>query len=243
VEHRKRLTIGVELVAKPSILIFLDEPTSGLDGQAAYNTVPFLRKLAEAGQAILVTIHHPSAQFFAQFDKLLLLAAGGKIVYFGDIGQNANAVKEYFGRQGAPCPPEVNPAEYIIDVVSANDRLDWNQVWLKSPEHDTLSKELDSMVAEAAVQPTAANDDPHEFATSLWMQTKLVTHRMNISLFRNTEYLNNKFAMHISLALLERFYVLEDWRLSCRSTAKPFHCVQLHLCRTRCDLSTVAALY
>jgi ABC-type multidrug transport system ATPase subunit/ABC-type multidrug transport system permease subunit len=107
VEQRKRLTIGVELVAKPSILIFLDEPTSGLDGQAAYNTVRFLRKLAEAGQAILVTIHQPSAQLFAQFDKLLLLAAGGKTVYFGDIGQNANAVKEYFGRHGAPCPPEV----------------------------------------------------------------------------------------------------------------------------------------
>lgn len=205
VEQRKRLTIGVELVAKPSILIFLDEPTSGLDGQAAYNTVRFLRKLAEAGQAILVTIHQPSAQLFAQFDKLLLLAAGGKTVYFGDIGQNANTVKEYFGRHGAPCPPEVNPAEYIIDVVSVNDRLDWNQVWLKSPEHDSLSKELDCMVAEAAVQPTAANDDPHEFATSLWTQTKLVTHRMNISLFRNTEYLNNKFAMHISLALLNGF--------------------------------------
>ncbi|KAL7654244.1 hypothetical protein ACMYSQ_008909 [Aspergillus niger] len=47
VEQRKRLTIGVELVAKPSILICLDEPISGLDGQAAYNTVRFLRKLAK----------------------------------------------------------------------------------------------------------------------------------------------------------------------------------------------------
>lgn len=37
IEQRKRLTIGVELVSKPSILIFLDEPTSGLDGQAAFN--------------------------------------------------------------------------------------------------------------------------------------------------------------------------------------------------------------
>jgi ABC-type multidrug transport system ATPase subunit len=54
VEQRKRVTIGVELVSKPSILIFLDEPTSGLDGQSAYNTVRFLRKLADVGQAVLV---------------------------------------------------------------------------------------------------------------------------------------------------------------------------------------------
>lgn len=49
IEQRKRLTIGVELVAKPSIVIFMDEPTSGLDGQAAYNVVRFLKKLAAAG--------------------------------------------------------------------------------------------------------------------------------------------------------------------------------------------------
>jgi len=55
VEQRKRLTIGVELVSKPSILIFLDEPTSGLDGQAAFNIVRFLRKLADVGQAVLVS--------------------------------------------------------------------------------------------------------------------------------------------------------------------------------------------
>lgn len=61
VEARKRVTIGVELAAKPQILLFLDEPTSGLDGQSAYNVVRFLRKLAAAGQAILVTIHQPNA--------------------------------------------------------------------------------------------------------------------------------------------------------------------------------------
>lgn len=51
VEQRKRLTIGVELVAKPSILLFLDEPTSGLDSQSAFSIVKFLRKLADVGQA------------------------------------------------------------------------------------------------------------------------------------------------------------------------------------------------
>ncbi|KAI6762380.1 hypothetical protein HG530_008360 [Fusarium avenaceum] len=209
IEQRKRLTIGVELVAKPSILIFLDEPTSGLDGQAAYNTIRFLRKLTAAGQAILVTIHQPSAQLFAQFDTLLLLAKGGKTVYFGDIGDNANTIKSYFGRFGAPCPPEANPAEHIIDVVSGNGgpshQQDWNKIWLESSEHANLGKELDHMIEDALSRPPGTNDDGNEFAASIWTQTKLVSHRMNISLFRNTEYVYNKIAMHISLALLNGF--------------------------------------
>ncbi|KAH7348031.1 multidrug resistance protein CDR2 [Pyrenochaeta sp. MPI-SDFR-AT-0127] len=206
VEQRKRLTIGVELVAKPSILIFLDEPTSGLDGQAAYNTVRFLRKLAEVGQAILVTIHQPSAQLFAQFDTLLLLASGGKTVYFGDIGENASTVKTYFARHGVPCPREANPAEHMIEVVSGSlsRNLDWNKTWLESPEYAEMTKELDSLIADAAARP-AGTSDGYAFAAPIWEQVKIVTHRMNVSLFRDTEYVNNKFILHIALALVNGF--------------------------------------
>lgn len=70
VEQRKRLTIGVELAAKPSLLLFLDEPTSGLDSQSAYSIVRFLRKLAAAGQAIVCTIHQPSSVLIQQFDMM-----------------------------------------------------------------------------------------------------------------------------------------------------------------------------
>jgi ABC-type multidrug transport system ATPase subunit/ABC-type multidrug transport system permease subunit len=205
IEQRKRLTIGVELVAKPSILIFLDEPTSGLDGQAAFNTVRFLRKLSAAGQAILVTIHQPSAQLFAQFDKLLLLSKGGKTVYFGDIGENADAVKCYLAQHGSPCPPEANPAEHMIDVVTRDSGKDWNQTWLASPECEKLTNDIDTMVSDAASRPSTVNDDGNEFAASIWTQTKLVTQRMNVSLFRNTEYVTNKFAMHVLLALINGF--------------------------------------
>lgn len=52
------------LASKPSLLLFLDEPTSGLDAQSAWNLVRFLRKLADQGQAILCTIHQPSALLF-----------------------------------------------------------------------------------------------------------------------------------------------------------------------------------
>ncbi|OIW29306.1 hypothetical protein CONLIGDRAFT_633466 [Coniochaeta ligniaria NRRL 30616] len=207
VEQRKRVTIGVELVAKPSILTFLDEPTSGLDGQSAYNTMRFLRKLADSGQAVLVTIHQPSAQLFAQFDTLLLLARGGKMVYFGDIGDNAQTVKDYFARHGLPCPPDANPAEHMIDVVSGSlgKGRDWNQVWLSTPEHDAVEKQLDKIVADAAAGPSHTLDDGNEFAMPLWQQMKIVSARASLSLYRNIDYLNNKFALHVGSALFNGF--------------------------------------
>ncbi|KAL1960694.1 hypothetical protein VTO42DRAFT_6524 [Malbranchea cinnamomea] len=208
VEQRKRVTIGVELVSKPSILIFLDEPTSGLDGQSAYNTVRFLRKLADVGQAVLVTIHQPSAQLFSQFDTLLLLAKGGKTVYFGDIGENGQTVKDYFARYGAPCPPNVNPAEHMIDVVSGSlsQGKDWAKIWRESSECARASKELDQIIAEAAAKPPGfREDDGLEFAMPLWEQIKLVTKRMSISLYRNTDYVNNKLALHVGSALFNGF--------------------------------------
>ncbi|KAF9885458.1 hypothetical protein FE257_012894 [Aspergillus nanangensis] len=220
VEQRKRVTIGVELVSKPSILIFLDEPTSGLDGQSAYNTVRFLRRLADAGQAILVTIHQPSAQLFAQFDTLLLLARGGKMVYFGDIGDEACTVRNYFAQYGAPCPTSSNPAEHMIDVVTGGIEAvkdkDWHQVWVDSPENATAMAELDQIIADAAAQPPATVDDGREFATSLWTQTKLVTQRMSVALFRNTKYVNNKLELHIISALLNGF---SFWHLGPSVTA------------------------
>ena len=51
-EQRKRLTIAVELAAKPKLLLFLDKPTSGLDSQSAWAIVSFLRNLTDNGQAL-----------------------------------------------------------------------------------------------------------------------------------------------------------------------------------------------
>lgn len=135
IEARKRLTIGVELASKPELLLFLDEPTSGLDAQSAWNLVRFLRKLADQGQAILCTIHQPSSLLFESFDRLLLLQSGafvtcitwiilniyigGETVYFGDIGQDSRIIREYFSRYGANCPPNVNPAEYMLEAIGA----------------------------------------------------------------------------------------------------------------------------
>ncbi|KAM0545005.1 hypothetical protein ACHAPJ_011515 [Fusarium lateritium] len=205
IEQRKRVTIAVELVAKPKILIFLDEPTSGLDGQSAYHTVRFLRKLADSGQGVLVTVHQPSAQLFSQFDRLLLLARGGRTVYFGNIGKNGQVVSRYFERHGAPCPSGTNPAEHMIDVVSGHfSSTDWNHVWLESPEHAQVVDELDCLIEKAKMEEVTY-DDGHEYAVPLREQISVVLWRMNLSLFRNTPYVNNKVLLHIGLGLFNGF--------------------------------------
>lgn len=111
-EQRKRVTIAVELASKPDLLLFLDEPTSGLDSLAAFNIIRFLRKLASVGQAILCTIHQPSAVLFDEFDDLLLLQSGGRVVFHGELGNDSRRLIEYFERNGVkPCPLDANPAE------------------------------------------------------------------------------------------------------------------------------------
>ncbi|CAG8198303.1 unnamed protein product [Penicillium salamii] len=205
VEQRKRVTIGVELVAKPKVLIFLDEPTSGLDGQSAFNTVRFLRKLANSGQAVLATIHQPSAQLFTQFDRLLLLQRGGKTAYFGDIGPSCQAIHDYFGRYGAHCPPGTNPAEHIIDTISGQGSCqDWHKIWLDSEENQTVMSELHDLSSAKGTKITE-DADAFEYAMPVWFQTKVVLHRMNLATFRNTGYINNKLLLHIGLGLFNGF--------------------------------------
>jgi ABC-type multidrug transport system ATPase subunit len=119
VEQRKRVTIGVELAAKPSLLLFLDEPTSGLDSQSAYSIVRFLKKLAQAGQAIICTIHQPSSVLIQEFDMILALNPGGNTFYFGPVGENGSSVIRYFADRGVECPPNKNGkfvGSYEFDV-------------------------------------------------------------------------------------------------------------------------------
>lgn len=144
-EQRKRLTIAVELASKPELLLFLDEPTSGLDSLAAFNIVRFLRKLADAGQAILCTIHQPSAVLFEQFDELLLLQSGGQVVYNGPLGPDSHTLIQYFERNGGKaCSPHANPAEVSFLLYSAALVLTPSlSICLKS-----LAQEIQTMTAK-----------------------------------------------------------------------------------------------
>ncbi|CAI2362069.1 unnamed protein product [Moneuplotes crassus] len=106
--ERKRVSIGVELVANPSLL-FLDEPTSGLDSFTAHKIVDLLHKQAQMGRAVVSTIHQPSSKTFKLFDRLLLLMDGNPI-FQGP----ADESMDYFTFFNYQTPRFMNPADYYL---------------------------------------------------------------------------------------------------------------------------------
>lgn len=194
VERRKRVTIAVELAAKPDLLLFLDEPTSGLDSAGAASIVRLIRRLASEGQAILCTIHQPSALLFESFDNLLLLQPGGKTSYFGSIGheqgKGSDKVREYFERNGAPaCPPTTNVAEYMLEIVAQKSDRPWSERWEASPEAKALRQEVDAINSERASRPAIEDSrEDQEYSATLKTQIVECTKRQFRDLWRDAPF-------------------------------------------------------
>ncbi|KAK8157656.1 LOW QUALITY PROTEIN: ABC-2 type transporter-domain-containing protein [Phyllosticta citrichinensis] len=208
-EQRKRLTIGVELASKPELLIFLDEPTSGLDSGAAFNIIRLPRKLADSGQAMMLTIHAPSSVLFQQFDRLLLLKPGGRTVYFGELGRDSRTMIDYFERNGAQrCPPEMNPAEYMLEVVGSGscEEQDWGDVWTHSPESQKLAREIQEITATRRTESyTGIASDGREHSMPLSYQVSALLQRTSVALWRSPDYVMGMMILHIFTGLFNGF--------------------------------------
>jgi ABC-type multidrug transport system permease subunit/ABC-type multidrug transport system ATPase subunit len=208
VEQRKRLTIGVELAAKPPLLLFVDEPTSGLDSQTSWAILDLLEKLTKSGQAILCTIHQPSAMLFQRFDRLLFLAKGGRTVYFGDIGENSKTMISYFERNsGLTCPPNANPAEWMLEVIGAapgtTSDVDWREAWRQSPEYRDVRSELQNLSDNPKQLEPVSNDKAsyREFAAPFFSQLLEVTQRVFQQYWRTPSYIYSKMTLCVLVAL------------------------------------------
>eukprot|EP00047_Mylnosiga_fluctuans_P004483 m.234774 g.234774 ORF g.234774 m.234774 type:complete len:1699 (+) comp12715_c0_seq1:66-5162(+) len=201
-EARKRVTIGVELVADPRIL-FMDEPTSGLDTAGALNVIRAARAIADSGHAVVCTIHQPSAEIFEMFDHLLLLQRGGETVYFGPIGKHSASLLGYFERNGGDkCEERLNPADYILTQIGAGigkrTKANWNLLWKASPECAALERKL------TEPQPLWATPFHYEsdVPTSTLFQLRHVFVRTFRTFWRTPSYNFTRIMFQIVMALL-----------------------------------------
>lgn len=198
------------MAAKPQLLLFLDEPTSGLDSQTSWSILDLIDTLTKHGQAILCTIHQPSAMLFQRFDRLLFLAKGGKTVYFGEIGERSSTLASYFERNGAPkLPVEANPAEWMLEVIGAapgsHSDIDWPAVWRESPEREAVRNhlaELKSTLSQKSVDSSHSDESSFkEFAAPFSVQLYECLVRVFSQYWRTPVYIYSKAVLCILTSL------------------------------------------
>jgi hypothetical protein len=155
---------------------------------------------------------------FQRFDWLLLLAKGGRTVYFGEIGRNATVLKDYFIRNGAAdCPPGVNPAEYMLEVIGAapgaHTDIDWPAVWRQTPEYQEVQNELSRLGKTAISQAKSAPGDTSaykEFAAPFSAQFLEVTRRVLAQYWRSPSYIYSKALLSVGSVSNSEYYFVQD---------------------------------
>ncbi|KAL5968320.1 Broad substrate specificity ATP-binding cassette transporter ABCG2 [Taenia solium] len=110
--ERKRTSIGMEIIADPSVL-FLDEPTTGLDAFTAGSVIQTLKSLSRRGRTIILSIHQPKYSIYKLFDSLTLMS-NGKVVYHG---LARKAPINYFSKLGYFCEDHNNPPDFFLDIL------------------------------------------------------------------------------------------------------------------------------
>lgn len=154
--ERKRVNIGMELVASPSIL-FLDEPTSGLDSATSLEVCKLLKQIAqEQFLTVAAVVHSPSPHAFNQFDDLLLLGSGGRVVYSGP----RDEASHYFESIGYPVPEDESPADFFIALAAGRVN--------KSPHAPEYESQEDDDAMTYGYQETIKSKTPRERTRELF---------------------------------------------------------------------------
>jgi ABC-type multidrug transport system ATPase subunit len=164
--QRKRVSVGCELLTEPDLL-FLDEPTSGLDPGNEAALMESLRDLARAGRTVVVVTH--STQSLHLCDRLLVLAPGGKLAYYGAPSQ-AGA---YFAKFGVG-----EGAGYagIFQALEASRDVDWKARFRADPAFEKLVREPLAS-ADLVPVPVRPNIDPPPPTTPVMHQLGVLVRR------------------------------------------------------------------
>jgi len=151
--QRKRVSIGVELLADPK-LFFLDEPTSGLDPGLDKEMMKLLRELADQGRTVVLVTH--ATANIEVCDRITFMGRGGKLCYFGPPQQALQFFEmpsidlKYF----SDIYIKLDQGSTPNDVRAIVDH--WAQKYAASPECQTYVKSLLSPGNQSHSKPTDA---------------------------------------------------------------------------------------
>ncbi|MEW5721973.1 MAG: FHA domain-containing protein, partial [Thermodesulfobacteriota bacterium] len=165
--QRKRVNLAMELMTDPSLL-FLDEPTSGLSSEDTIMVMDVLRKLAEAGKTIVLTIHQPSLEAYKKMDNVIILSSG-KLMYYGPAHPDSLT---FFN-------PDQKPEEATLDAGNAlkglarDSEQEWQAAYQKSKYFETyVQKRRTAELKSASVAQTPHKPMRPHYLRQWWTLTR-----------------------------------------------------------------------
>lgn len=206
----KRLAFACEMLTNPP-LMFLDEPTSGLDSFMAQSVVQAMKTLASKGKTIISTIHQPSSEVFALFDRVLLMGEG-RLAYLG----NTQGAVSFFKGLGHVCPKTYNPADFFITTLAVEPEKEEESHAFVHSTCDTFAISSEGLAMARAVeenmQGTAngnvgswyqmSKKSVSPYKVGWWQQFKAVLKRSVLANTREPMVLRTKVLQMIVISLL-----------------------------------------
>ncbi|KAL8512217.1 hypothetical protein ACS0TY_018610 [Phlomoides rotata] len=147
--ERRRLSIGVELIHDPIVLL-IDEPTSGLDSSSALHIMSLLRLMAVNQQkTIILTIHQPGFRILELLHRLVLLS-DGRVLHHGSL----QLLEERLKNGGHHIPCHINVLEFAIEItdrmgiqiIQEEERLSINKMTRTRPSPPYANSRLQEVL-------------------------------------------------------------------------------------------------
>lgn len=156
----------------------------------------------------MCVVHQPSSTLFSSFDRLILLRPGGRYVYFGDVGPWGQSVLQYFEEHGEVCPPDTNPADWLLTTIATSRQQtangkDWAAIWSASPNATQVQAEISS-IRQGPTRPLTNTipEDSEMGVVPFWQQMRKVHRRAHRAFWRSPRYILTKFYLHAAISIL-----------------------------------------
>lgn len=201
----KRLAVASEVLTNPPLL-FCDEPTSGLDSFMSASVMELMREMAKQGRTVICTIHQPSSQIFAKFDRLLLMAEG-QVAYLGD----AKLAKNIFDRCHLPCPEDYNPSDHYVECLAIQPGLEEEskarvstvvKSYNESQEGRALLKEVVEMETSLNKDEMSVAEKRSPYKASWWVQFYSLIWRNWLALIKEPQLVQVRVGSSIVIAFI-----------------------------------------